>query len=123
MTPHPPPLLVSHVSRWFGDVVAVNDVSFSVGAGITGLLGPNGAGKTTVLKMLAGLQVKTQPPPVLAAECRAQPPYLSQSGAPVARPAAVMCHGYDHRSIGLKLVHEAERKAPEDHVERRARTV
>jgi ABC-2 type transport system ATP-binding protein len=50
-----PPLLVSHVSRWFGDVVAVNDVSFSVGAGITGLLGPNGAGKTTVLKMLAGL--------------------------------------------------------------------
>jgi ABC-2 type transport system ATP-binding protein len=50
-----PSLLVSHVSRWFGDVVAVNDVSFSVGAGITGLLGPNGAGKTTVLKMLAGL--------------------------------------------------------------------
>jgi len=49
------PLVVSHVSRWYGDVVAVNDVSFEVGAGITGLLGPNGAGKTTVLKMLAGL--------------------------------------------------------------------
>ena len=49
------PLSVSHVSRWFGDVVAVSDVTFDVGSGITGLLGPNGAGKTTLLKMLAGL--------------------------------------------------------------------
>jgi ABC-2 type transport system ATP-binding protein len=46
---------VTNVSRWYGDVVAVSDVSFEVGAGITGLLGPNGAGKTTLLKMLAGL--------------------------------------------------------------------
>jgi ABC-2 type transport system ATP-binding protein len=36
--------------------VAVSDVSFGVGAGVTGLLGPNGAGKSTTLKMLAGLQ-------------------------------------------------------------------
>lgn len=46
---------VINVSRWFGDVVAVSEVSFDVGPGITGLLGPNGAGKTTLLKMLAGL--------------------------------------------------------------------
>jgi ABC-2 type transport system ATP-binding protein len=45
----------SSVSRWFGDVVAVNDVTASVRAGITGLLGPNGAGKTTLLQMAAGL--------------------------------------------------------------------
>jgi ABC-type Fe3+/spermidine/putrescine transport system ATPase subunit len=51
----PSPIAVSHVSRWYGDVVAVSDVSFTVGTGITGLLGPNGAGKTTLLKMLAGL--------------------------------------------------------------------
>ena len=44
-----------HVSRWYGNVVAVNDVTFSLGSGITGLLGPNGAGKTTILHMLAGL--------------------------------------------------------------------
>lgn len=44
-----------NVSRWYGNVVAVNDVSFTLGAGITGLLGPNGAGKTTILHMLAGL--------------------------------------------------------------------
>ena len=42
------------VSRWYGNVVAVNDVTFDVGAGITGLLGPNGAGKTTLLHMMAG---------------------------------------------------------------------
>jgi ABC-2 type transport system ATP-binding protein len=43
-----------HVSRWYGDVVAVNDVSFELGAGITGLLGPNGAGKSTLIHMLTG---------------------------------------------------------------------
>ena len=43
------------VSRWFGQVVAVSEVSFAVGPGITGLLGPNGAGKTTLLRMLSGL--------------------------------------------------------------------
>jgi ABC-2 type transport system ATP-binding protein len=43
------------VSRWFGSVVAVSDVSFDVGPGITGLLGPNGAGKTTLLRMMTGL--------------------------------------------------------------------
>jgi len=47
-------LLLADVSRWYGNVVAVNDVSFEVGPGITGLLGPNGAGKTTLLHMMAG---------------------------------------------------------------------
>ncbi|NYI05467.1 ABC transporter ATP-binding protein [Allostreptomyces psammosilenae] len=45
---------VARVSRWFGNVVAVNDVSMSVGPGITGLLGPNGAGKSTLIHMMAG---------------------------------------------------------------------
>jgi ABC-2 type transport system ATP-binding protein len=43
-----------HVSRWYGNIVAVNDISFSLSSGITGLLGPNGAGKSTMLHMLAG---------------------------------------------------------------------
>ena len=47
-------LSLTGVSRWYGNVVAVNDVTFEVGAGITGLLGPNGAGKTTLLHMMAG---------------------------------------------------------------------
>jgi ABC-2 type transport system ATP-binding protein len=45
---------LTSVSRWYGNVVAVNDVSFEIGPGITGLLGPNGAGKTTLLHMMAG---------------------------------------------------------------------
>lgn len=43
-----------HVSRWFGNVVAVNDISFTIGPGVTGLLGPNGAGKSTLLHMMSG---------------------------------------------------------------------
>ena len=42
------------VSRWYGNVVAVNDITMSLGPGVTGLLGPNGAGKTTLLHMMAG---------------------------------------------------------------------
>jgi ABC-2 type transport system ATP-binding protein len=49
------PISVEKVSRWYGNVVAVNEISFSLGPGITGLLGPNGAGKSTLLHMLAGL--------------------------------------------------------------------
>ena len=49
------PVELSGVSRWYGNVVAVNDVSFSLGPGVTGLLGPNGAGKSTLLHLIAGL--------------------------------------------------------------------
>ena len=49
------PIRVEKVSRWYGNVVAVNEISFTLGQGITGLLGPNGAGKSTMLHMLAGL--------------------------------------------------------------------
>ncbi|GAA5070962.1 ABC-2 type transport system ATP-binding protein [Thermocatellispora tengchongensis] len=42
------------VSRWYGNVVAVNDVTMTIGPGVTGLLGPNGAGKSTLLHMMAG---------------------------------------------------------------------
>jgi ABC-2 type transport system ATP-binding protein len=48
-----PTITVSHISKTFGDVKAVNDVSFDVYPGeIFGLLGPNGAGKTTSIRMM-----------------------------------------------------------------------
>ncbi|HEX6250287.1 MAG TPA: ABC transporter ATP-binding protein [Gemmatimonadaceae bacterium] len=50
-----PTIRVNGVSRWFGSVVAVSEVTFDVMPGITGLLGPNGAGKTTLLRMMTGL--------------------------------------------------------------------
>jgi len=45
---------IDKASRWFGNVVAVNDISMSIGPGVTGLLGPNGAGKSTLINMMAG---------------------------------------------------------------------
>ncbi|MEU7291789.1 ABC transporter ATP-binding protein [Streptomyces exfoliatus] len=47
-------LHIDHASRWFGNVVAVNDVTMTVGPGVTGLLGPNGAGKSTLINMMGG---------------------------------------------------------------------
>jgi ABC-2 type transport system ATP-binding protein len=45
---------LEQVSRWFGNVVAVNDVTMHLAPGVTGLLGPNGAGKSTLINMMAG---------------------------------------------------------------------
>ncbi len=42
------------VSRWYGNVVAVNNVTMAIGPGVTGLLGPNGAGKSTLINMMSG---------------------------------------------------------------------
>ena len=59
----PPPgslVVVNRISKWFDDVVAVSDVSFTLGPGVTALLGPNGAGKSTTLRMIAGLTPPSQ---------------------------------------------------------------
>ncbi|MEU0687090.1 ABC transporter ATP-binding protein [Streptomyces uncialis] len=45
---------IDHASRWFGNVVAVNDITMTIGPGVTGLLGPNGAGKSTLINMMGG---------------------------------------------------------------------
>jgi len=44
----------SHVARWYGQVIAVNDLSLKIEKGIVGLLGPNGAGKSSLMKILVG---------------------------------------------------------------------
>jgi ABC-2 type transport system ATP-binding protein len=49
-----PVLSADHVSKWYGQVIGINDVSVSVPPGITGLLGPNGAGKSTFMKLITG---------------------------------------------------------------------
>jgi ABC-2 type transport system ATP-binding protein len=46
---------VDDVSVWFGQKVALSDLSCSFGPGVTGLLGPNGAGKTTLMRAVTGL--------------------------------------------------------------------
>ncbi|MGH3384939.1 MAG: ABC transporter ATP-binding protein [Nocardioidaceae bacterium] len=47
-------LTLTSVSRWYRNVVAVNDVSMTIAPGVTGLLGPNGAGKSTLIAMMSG---------------------------------------------------------------------
>ena len=75
-------LSVDHTSRWFGNVVAVNDVTMDIGPGVTGLLGPNGAGKSTLINMMAGFL-----PPSTGS--------VTLDGAPVWRNEGV------YRAIGL----------------------
>jgi len=84
----PAALVLERVSRWYGNVVAVNDITFALGAGVTGLLGPNGAGKTTILHMLAGL-------------LKPSAGRVSVGGQPAWRNPAV------YRSIGLVPEREA----------------
>ncbi|WP_436793988.1 ABC transporter ATP-binding protein [Actinospongicola halichondriae] len=50
-----PTVVVDDVSVWFGQKVALSELSCSFGAGVTGLLGPNGAGKTTLMRAVCGL--------------------------------------------------------------------
>lgn len=50
-----PVISFRNVSKWFKGLVAVSDVSFDIGPGVTAVLGPNGAGKSTILRMLVGL--------------------------------------------------------------------
>ena len=52
--PITPILTATNVSKWYGQVIGLNDVTVSVPPGITGLLGPNGAGKSTFMKLITG---------------------------------------------------------------------
>ena len=55
MSTAPAPIVSAEkVSKWYGQVIGLNDVSVSVPPGITGLLGPNGAGKSTFMKLITG---------------------------------------------------------------------
>jgi len=50
------PIIETHgLSKWFGEVVALNNVDLSIPPGLTGVLGPNGAGKSTFIKLMLGL--------------------------------------------------------------------
>ena len=81
-------LQLDHVSRWYRNVVAVNDVSMTIGPGVTGLLGPNGAGKSTLIALMSGF---------LAPSTGA----VTLDGEPLWRNEQV------HRSIGLVPEREA----------------
>jgi ABC-2 type transport system ATP-binding protein len=47
-------VVTEHLSKWYGEVSGLNDVSVAIPRGVTGLLGPNGAGKSTFMKLVTG---------------------------------------------------------------------
>jgi ABC-2 type transport system ATP-binding protein len=47
-------IAADHLSKWYGQVIGLNDVTLAVPPGVTGLLGPNGAGKSTFMKLITG---------------------------------------------------------------------
>lgn len=49
-----PVVTAEHLSKWYGQISGLNDISVNVPPGVTGLLGPNGAGKSTLMKLITG---------------------------------------------------------------------
>lgn len=69
------------LSKWFGEVVALNNVSIQIPSGIIGLLGPNGAGKSTFIKLALGLYKPSKGKILILGEKpRNNPRILSQLG-------------------------------------------
>lgn len=91
LPPSPPPggglqvanatIEIGNVTKWFGQKVAVSEVSVSIGPGVTGLLGPNGAGKTTLLRLIVGLLDPSEGHlTVLGSDLRRQPSQYREVG-------------------------------------------
>ena len=55
-----PVVSTDHLSKWYGQVIGLNDVTVTVAPGVTGLLGPNGAGKSTFMKLMTGQLVPSK---------------------------------------------------------------
>jgi ABC-2 type transport system ATP-binding protein len=76
-----PVVAAEHLSKWYGQVSALNDVTVAVPPGITGLLGPNGAGKSTFMKLVTGqLQPSKGTVTVLGEPVWANPSIYSRIG-------------------------------------------
>jgi ABC-2 type transport system ATP-binding protein len=92
-------------SRWYGNVVAINDVTMTLGAGVTGLLGPNGAGKTTLLHMMSGFLPPSQGTVTIAgAPAWKNPEIYRQIGLVVEREAVpTFLTGYEFVLASARL--------------------
>ena len=114
----PSTLEVRNVSHWYGNLVAVNDVSFKLQPGITGLLGPNGAGKSTLLHMMAGfLKPSSGQVEIIDQSTWRNPQLYRNVGLVIERESVYdSLSGYDFvlfnaRLHGLPHPHEATRHA------------
>ncbi|MCO8254890.1 ABC transporter ATP-binding protein [Haladaptatus sp. AB618] len=95
---------ISGVTKWFGDVHAVDDVSFEAERGeFVSLLGPSGCGKTTTLRMIAGLETPTSGTIEIGGEVvTEQPPYERDIGM-VFQHYALFPHKTVGENVGFPL--------------------
>jgi len=110
-------IVLKDASRWYGNVVAVNGMSFTASPGITGLLGPNGAGKSTVLHMLSGfLKPSAGEVTVLGQPAWGNPALYRQLGLVPERESVYgSLSGFEFVRLNARLqgLHEPERAARE----------
>jgi len=113
---------VSHLTKYYGDYPAVQDVSFDVRAGqVVGFLGPNGAGKSTTMRILAGFLTATSGHATIAGidvfwnsvEVRRKIGYMPES-CPLYKEMRIS--EYLHFRAGLKGIYGSERRKRIDYV-------
>lgn len=106
-------LEASDLSKWYGQVIAVNKVSFSIGPGIIGLLGPNGAGKSTLMKLMTGQLRPSKGGITLFGEpiwnnfplfcrigfCPEQDSFYERMTGPEFLAALLRMHGYEEKEV------------------------
>lgn len=106
------------LSRWFGSIVAVNDITLDIRPGITGLLGPNGAGKSTLIRMIAGLaRVSSGEVTVFGEPVRDNPPLSKRMGVMLEHETV---YGFMTGRQFVKLMGELRQVSPLDEAVERA---
>ena len=110
-------IAVEHVTRRFGDFVAVDDVSLEVQPGaLTALLGPSGSGKSTLLRMIAGLDMPDTGRVLIAGEDRTTQPARKRDVGFVFQHYAAFKHMTVRDNVGFAM---SIRKAPKDRIRAR----
>lgn len=104
-------------SRWYGQVIGLNDVTCTIGPGVTALLGMNGAGKTTMMRLITGqLKAQTGSVRVLGLDPFANPDVYQKVGY-----CPDIDNFYEHMT-GRKFVYMLARMAGFEHSEAKNRT-
>ncbi len=108
-----PVIRTTELSKWYGDVIALNDVSLEIGSGLTGLLGPNGAGKTTMLHLATGQLKPSQGDIRVLGETPWCNPALHERIAFVPETLALWewMNGADHVALAARLHGHSRRDA------------
>ncbi len=110
-----PVIEVDGVSKWFKDLVALSDVTVSIGPGVTALLGPNGAGKSTLLRVVCGLTAPSKGTVRVLGQVPRHQPELWRSMGLVpqqeALPDALTARWFVTAAARLQGVADAERRA------------